>query len=448
MKRRIIMLLNFKVKNYKSFKDENVLSMIPAPKQKGLDYSVCCEKIKRKNIKALCSTVMYGSNASGKTNIIGAMDTFRAIVLRGNIRNSEEQQSPNAAAYSLELIPNKDSDEPVVMSIEFVDGGVKFGYSLTLDLGLFLDKKSKRRVLSEKLLVNDELIFDRSNTLTVGKLSAIKDYLINPGIVNNSSLPEIAETSLIIDELFLTGGFKLLFSQRLAKQFTDWLTDKFEIIYQSNEFRCARNFANPQKKTVYIDSITESAAKLFGINSNDIGYVSGEDGSTHLCSCFDNLSIGSNAAIPAEIYESLGTMRFINIFPLIIRALNSGGTLVMDEFDASIHPMALMNIINIFHNDEVNIHHAQLIFNTHNPIFLNSNMFRRDEIKFVERDEETHASTIYALSDFGTAGENGVRKGDDYMKNYFIDQYGAISDIDFTDLIKNVLGIGEEAAED
>lgn len=88
----------------------------------------------------------------------------------------------------------------------------------------------------------------------------------------------------------------------------------------------------------------------------------------------------------------------------------------MDEFDASIHPMALMNIVNIFHNDEVNINHAQLIFNTHNPIFLNSNMFRRDEIKFVERDEETHASTIYALSDFGTAGENGVRKGDDYMK--------------------------------
>ena len=121
----------------------------------------------------------------------------------------------------------------------------------------------------------------------------------------------------------------------------------------------------------------------------------------------------------------------------------------MDEFDASIHPMALMNIINIFHNDEVNIHHAQLIFNTHNPIFLNSNMFRRDEIKFVDRDEETHASTIYALSDFGTAGENGVRKGDDYMKNYFIDRYGAISEIDFTDLIKSALSYDdEEGSED
>ena len=442
------MLLNFTVKNYKSFRDENIFSMVPAPKQKGLDYSICCEKIKRKNVKALCSAVMYGPNASGKTNIIGAMDTFRAIVLRGNIRNSKEQKSPNAAAYSLELIPNKDSDEPVVMSIEFVDGGIKFGYSMTLDLGHFLDEKSERRVLSERLLINDEMIFDRSNTLTMGKLSAIKDHLLDSDIDSNISLDGIAEKSLINDELFLTGGFKLLFSQRLAKQFTDWLTDKFVIIYEANELQCVRSVANPQKQTLYVDDVTESAAKLFGINSNCIGYVTGEDDSTQLYSSFDDLSSGKKALIPSEIYESLGTRRFLNIFPLLVRALNVGGTLVMDEFDASIHPMALMNIVNIFHNDEVNINHAQLIFNTHNPIFLNSNMFRRDEIKFVERDEETHASTIYALSDFGTAGENGVRKGDDYMKNYFIDQYGAISDIDFTDLIKNVLGIGEEAAED
>ena len=440
------MLLNFTVKNYKSFRDENVFSMVPAPKQKGLDYSICCEKIKRKNVKALCSAVMYGPNASGKTNIIGAMDTFRAIVLRGNIRNSEKQTTPNAAAYSLELIPNKDSAEPVIMAIEFVDGGVKIGYSMTLDLGLFLEGDSERKVLLETLFVNDEMIFERTGTLKIGKLSAIKPFLLDSSIESNSSLVEIAAKSLINDELFLTGAFKLLFAPKLVKQITDWLTDKFVIIYEANELQCVRSVANPQKQTLYVDDVTESAAKLFGINSNCI--VTGEDDSTQLYSSFDDLSSGKKALIPSEIYESLGTRRFLNIFPLLVRALNVGGTLVMDEFDASIHPMALMNIVNIFHNDEVNINHAQLIFNTHNPIFLNSNMFRRDEIKFVERDEETHASTIYALSDFGTAGENGVRKGDDYMKNYFIDQYGAISDIDFTDLIKNVLGIGEEAAED
>ena len=148
------------------------------------------------------------------------------------------------------------------------------------------------------------------------------------------------------------------------------------------------------------------------------------------------------AVLPAEMYESYGTVRFVNEFPLIINTLLNGGTLVMDEFDASIHPMALMNIINIFHNDDINIHHAQLIFNTHNPIFLNANLFRRDEIKFVERDENTHISEHYSLSDFKTFGERGVRKGEDYMKNYFVNQYGAIKDIDFSPILESILQEG------
>lgn len=100
--------------------------------------------------------------------------------------------------------------------------------------------------------------------------------------------------------------------------------------------------------------------------------------------------------------------------------------------------MALMNIINIFHDDEINIYHAQLIFDTHNPIFLNSNLFRRDEIKFVERDEDNFKSDLYSLSDFGTSGTSGVRKNEDYMKNYFISRYGAISDIDFSPVFREL----------
>ena len=80
-----------------------------------------------------------------------------------------------------------------------------------------------------------------------------------------------------------------------------------------------------------------------------------------------------------------------------------------------------------------------MIFNTHNPIFLNSNLLRRDEIKFAERDGDSHQSTIYALSDFGTAGENGVRKNEDYLKNYFISRYGAIKDIDFTPIFEELI---------
>lgn len=97
-----------------------------------------------------------------------------------------------------------------------------------------------------------------------------------------------------------------------------------------------------------------------------------------------------------------------------------------------------MDIIGIFHNDEVNIYNAQLIFNTHNPLYLNNNLFRRDEIKFIDRDEHTKCSRHYSLSDFGTKGTN-ARKGKDYMNNYFMDEYGAIRDIDFTDLLTKII---------
>ena len=267
------MLLEFRAKNYKSYKDELVFSMLPAPRQKGLDYSVLKQKIGTVTYKALCSAILYGPNASGKTNIIGAMDTFKSIVLRGNIHNGIERDSPNAAA---------------------------------------------------------------SNAIMLG----------------------------------------------------------------------------------YAIDHSEAEAKLQSI--------------------FDRSGKGHGVAIPADVFESHGTFRFINIFPLVISAILNGGTLVVDEFDASIHPMALMSITNIFHNDEINVNKAQIIFNTHNPIFLNSNLFRRDELKFTERDDETGYSVQYSLSDFGTSGENGIRKNEDYLKNYFVSQYGAIKDIDFTPIFESL----------
>lgn len=118
------MLLEFKTKNYKSFSEEADLIMMAVPKQRGLDYSLCREKIKGKEIRGLSSSVLYGSNASGKTNIIGAMDVLRSLVLRGNIRNTEEQMMPNPAAANLELIPNNQDPEgkPVEFMIEFTEG--------------------------------------------------------------------------------------------------------------------------------------------------------------------------------------------------------------------------------------------------------------------------------------------------------------------------------------
>lgn len=141
------MLLEFRTKNYKSFKDELVFSMIPAQKQKGLDYSILKEKIGKTTYKSLSSAVIYGANASGKTNIIGAMDTFKNIILRGNINNTQNN-SPNTAAKSLELIPNNEltSPEPVSFYIKFIEKNMLIEYALSIDLGMFLDNEYERKI--------------------------------------------------------------------------------------------------------------------------------------------------------------------------------------------------------------------------------------------------------------------------------------------------------------
>lgn len=171
------MLLEFRTKNYRSFVDETVFSLTAAPKQKGLEYSPLIEKIKGKNVKGLCSSLIYGPNAAGKTNIIGAMDIYRV--------------------------------------------------------------------------------------------------------------------------------------------------DSMQII---------KRFVNPKKQTVYVEKTTNNAARLFGINSNALGYVvSEDDADAKLCSIFQNAKDKKSAAMAAEIFESYGTIRFVNMFPLVIRAILTGGTLVVDE---------------------------------------------------------------------------------------------------------------------
>lgn len=414
-------------------------SMTPAPKQTGLDYSVQTEKIGSKEYKGLCSAVIYGPNASGKTNVIGAMDTMKAIVLRGNIRNSDAFFSPNDASSFLELIPNcDDGASSTEFSVRFIVNGLLIEYYIKVELGDFMEKDYTRKILFEKLSVNEKSVFTREEKLTIDLPSIIRPY-VNKSIKRKTpKMIEIAESSLNSTELFLNNGFKSIFAGELVEMILDWFDKKFMVIYRSDAVKVMRKFADPKENTIYVEKTLTDAVKEFGIKSNVLGYKATNEGEEMvLCSIFDKKKI----AIPAESFESYGTIRFINEFPLVINALINGGTLVMDEFDASIHPMALINIINIFHNDDINKNHAQLIFNTHNPIFLDAALFRRDEIKFVERTEDSNCSIQYSLSDFKTS--DGVRKGEDYMNNYFVSRYGAIRDVDFAPLLEKIVSASE-----
>lgn len=433
------MLLEFRTRNYKSFLSEMVFSMEPKPKQSGLDYSVMKEKTGTKEYRGLCSAVIYGPNASGKTNIISAMDTLRAIILRGSIRN-DVTFSPDTASSLLELVPNCGNVETsTCFSIRFVEKGFLIEYSLELDLGRFMEENYQRKIISERLAVNNREVFLRGENLSVHLPSDIAS-MVNRSIKRvYPKTVEIAQNSLDANELFLTNGFKAIFAQEFVSLIVNWFSSRFIVVYRSDSLRLYKSIPDITENRVYVDRTLTEAAREFGINSNALGYrKNANDEGSVLCSVFND----GKLTVPAEVFESYGTIRFINEFPLVISALVNGGTLVVDEFDASIHPVALMNIINVFHNDEINVNHAQLIFNTHNPVFLDADLFRRDEIKFVERDDSTGNSIHYSLADFKTA--SGVRKGESYMNNYFVDRYGAIRDVDFAPILEKIIAESKE----
>ena len=269
------MLLEFKFKNYKSFVEETTFSMMPAPKQTGLDYSVLKEKVGTKNHKALCSAVIYGPNAAGKTNIIAAMETLKAIVSRGNILNSDSIFSPNAASTVLELIPNSSVENvPTKFSISFIENNFLIKYDLTIDLGSFLEVDYKRKILEESLTINEKNVYKRNEVeLEISLPSCIKSFL-NKGIKNiSSTTEEIARNSLSETELFLTNGFKTIFAQDLVSLILNWFANKFIVIYRSDTLRIMNNFAKPTENSVYTEKTLNEAAIAFGINSNGLKYV-------------------------------------------------------------------------------------------------------------------------------------------------------------------------------
>lgn len=436
------MLLNFSCTNFKSFKDGFQFNMIPEKRMTELDYSILTEETAGQKESGLSASVIYGPNAAGKTSIVNAMSCMRQIILRGNVRDAADDRSGDHVSSGLTLTPFafRDDAVPVLFDATFTFNAIKYRYVLAVFLGTFLGKIADRYIDREQLYVNNALVYDRTkDAVDKLKLDSISDFLnVGYDLKDVEKTRKAMSNNVTADSLLLVTDFNSFCSKKLVAEIRQWFEEQFIVVNSSDKARFLPGMPENDGRAminVYINKIAQEA----GIIGSDFAYVNDpETNTTKLMSVLQKTD-SKLYGLDADRIESVGTMRLISIMPVIITALRKGAVLVMDELDASLHPMIVMNLINIFHNDEVNTNGAQLIFNTHNPIYLNHNLLRRDEIKFVERDKATKSSSLYALSDFRANGEASVRKTSDYMKNYFISRYGAIEDIDFTDIIVDVL---------
>ena len=126
--------------------------------------------------------------------------------------------------------------------------------------------------------------------------------------------------------------------------------------------------------------------------------------------------------------ESDGTRRLMALAPDIEKVLRCGGVLLVDELEKEIHPMLVQYIVAKFQSPSANPNHAQLIFTTHDTELLSMELLRKDQIYFADKNRQDGSSSLYSISDFGTATGENIRKG------YLLGKYGATPELDIEEV--------------
>ncbi len=428
------MLLSFEFSNFRSFKDKTTLTM-----KAGTQTTFNDRLIRAENKRILPSVVIYGANASGKSNVLLALACFRNIVLCGNLRPDN--------VPDLELYPfAHDNDRnPIHFGIDFINRDKHFKYVLDIMVEKF--SRGIRKIVFESLSLvtkngSEITLFTRNeNEVNISSTKqALSAMNIKKSFIENIS--ENLNANIDGNTLFLTGGFKNIINGEIVDNIMDFFAEKLMII---NNFSRGKSSLEIKGNDISNDiAVWNNVLDIF-VKAADFGpqklcyrHDDRDDNELHLYSCY-KIDKNASAFIPAYLMESLGTIKMIDFAMLFQKCFEEGGTLVMDEFDNSLHPEIVKGIISLFSDRELNKNGAQIIFNTHNPIYLNNKLFRRDQIIIIEKDPESYRSALYTLADFGS---EEVRNDENYIINYFKGKYSSMPYIDFSVLLK------KEAAEE
>jgi len=379
------MLIDYRFSNFRSFKEMTSLSMI-AGRQTTLNDNL----IREYDLRVVPSSVIYGANASGKSNIIMSLAVMKDIVLSGSL----EANIPNLKNLELYPFAYQESEKPMKFEIDFIYGGKRLEFGFEVEVSTF--KKETRRIVSEFLTYIDK------------------------------------------SELFLSRAFKSTISNELADMVLDFFKDELVVVSDFTLKKTNLTFSledSPKKDFFAWNKILDGFVKNADFGPQGIAFKSNksedkESSSMELVSIYKYHD--ENIVIPAELMESRGTLKLVDFAIPFEKLFKSGGVFILDEFDAAIHPELIKGILALFNDSDLNKAGAQLIFTTHNPIYLNNKIFRRDQIRFVEKDTDSFESVIYSLADFGA---EEVRNDHNYLINYFKGNYGALPFIDFSKLL-------------
>lgn len=401
------MLIEFSIENYRSIKEKVTLSMV-ATKDTSLDGNLIKSALNDDSL--LKSAVIYGANASGKTNVLLALNFLKALVL-----NSHNHQKGQGIRFTPFKLDKSYLSKPTKMSIVFIKNNVKYSYNVSFNNEKVIEESLYHYPNNKKAL-----IFERNN-----------EYKFT---IDEKEQKTISERTLP-NTLYLSKATQENY-QKTSNAF-DWFRNNLQVIGPTDHPGLSDFTVNLFKKDVELKKYIMKALLEADVGIDDISTISKKispDQLKNLPPELVKLMLGDKNEIDAyqiqtlhkgvlfdfETEESDGTRRIFSLIGPWVDALKNGKILVVDELDTKLHHLLNIFLIRLFHDPTQNKTNAQLIFTTHNTNLLDQDIFRRDQIWFTEKNAEKGSTDLYSLTEYSP------RKDKDIEKGYLAGKYGAL----------------------
>ncbi len=424
------MLIEFTISNFKSFNSAQTLSMVAGADRELKDTNTFRSNAKNTPL-LLNAAAIFGPNAAGKTNLIVAM-TYMRNFIRASTSEITKENLLNVFPFKMD---KNMKNEPSSFEAIFVSKGVRYQYGFSI---------SKYRVESEYLYAfpsgASQKWFSRETR------SGTDEYDWKFGSKFKGA-KEVIRKATRNRSLFLSTAIQLN-NEQLIPVF-DWFDTVFHPMPTGVSFPDEfRHFTvqSCESSSGFLKRINGLIAEAdLGISKVRIQKTRFEEGDTLPTNIPENQRkglVGKDVLRPIFQHKILGTDEFID-FALgeesdgtksffvflgpLLDVLDNGYVLAIDEIDTSLHPLLVRFIMSLFCNKEINRNNAQLVFTTHDVTIMSSNILRRDQYWFIDKDEN-HSSSLYPLTDFRP------RKGEAIQNGYLKGRYGALPFIDFEGL--------------
>ena len=414
------MLLRFGVSNHRSIRDYQELTCASSSLKDQPEGLINCEVVPNGSI--LPAVVIYGPNASGKSNFIDAIGAMRLMVLRSQTRWEPSGGVPLRDSFRLD---RASSETPTRFDIDFVVEGVRHHYGFETISSrfeaewLYSFPKSHQRTLFER--ERSKFHFGRGlrgQNSSIAGLTRPNSLYLSAAAQNGhqylSKIFDFLRSILGVQDIDVSGwaaSARMTESGELDQRVINFLS----VIHTGVTGYRPKETEPSEEERAFRQAFASAYRRILGPQA-DID-IDGDDKEVTFELAHSGRD-GENFYLELES-ESAGTRRLLLVLSLAYRALDEGRVLCVDELDASLHTQASEAVLKLFCSRESNPKGAQLIATTHDTNLLESSVLRRDQVWFTEKDSHG-ASQLYPLTDIRT------RKGDDIGRGYLQGRYGAI----------------------